>query len=75
MVPVGAVVDATLFGGLGSDGKNDSLVLFGTTVPLVGNVGDPVEIKLNLEKCDHLSIMCDDFSRHHMAFVGRDFRY
>lgn len=42
VVPVGAVVDATLFGGLGSDGKNASFDPFGKTVPLVGRVGDPV---------------------------------
>jgi hypothetical protein len=55
VVPVGTVVDATLFGGLGSDGKNDSLEPFCKTVPLVGNVGDPVWKKAsNLEKCDHV---------------------
>jgi hypothetical protein len=59
VVPVGAVVDATLFGGLGSDGKNDSFAPFGKTVPFVGNVGDPVKKKIfELEKCDHL--------RHHV---------
>jgi hypothetical protein len=39
-VVAGVDVDATLFGGLGSDGKNASP--FGITVaPLAGNVGDP----------------------------------
>jgi hypothetical protein len=48
VVPVGAEDDATLFGGLGSDGKNDSLIPFGKTVPFVGNVGDPVKEKKKL---------------------------
>jgi hypothetical protein len=47
VVPVGAVDDATLFGGLGSDGKNESFEPFGKTVPLVGNVGDPVNERKN----------------------------
>lgn len=45
MVPVGADDDATLLGGLGIDGKNDSLTPLGKTVPFVGNVGDPEEEK------------------------------
>lgn len=44
-MPAGAVVEATLFGGLGIDGKNDSPVPFGNTVPLVGNVGEPKKRK------------------------------
>lgn len=47
VVPVGAIDDATLFGGLGRDGKNDSLEPFGKTVPFVGNVGDPVSKRKN----------------------------
>lgn len=35
MVAVGAFVDAILFGGLGSDGKNSDVPL-GSTVPFVG---------------------------------------
>lgn len=40
---VGTDVEATLFGGLGRDGKNESGVPFGNTVEpfVVGNVGDP----------------------------------
>lgn len=41
VVPVGAVDDATLIGGLGRDGKKASPEPFVKTVPLVGNVGDP----------------------------------
>lgn len=47
VVPVGADDEATLFGGLGSEGKNPSFVPFGRTAPLVGNVGEPEKRKLD----------------------------
>lgn len=52
VVPVGADDEATLLGGLGMEGKKPSLVPFGKTVPLVGNVGDPAskERRENLDK-------------------------
>lgn len=61
VVTVGAFVEATLFGGLGIDGKKASLDPLGRTVPLVGKVGDPgEEEKSKLDK----NFMCE---QHHMA--------
>lgn len=57
VVPVGAVDDATLIGGLGRDGKKASPEPFVKTAPLVGNVGDPREEEE--EKTIGLGIMCE----------------
>jgi hypothetical protein len=75
VVPVGADDEATLFGGLGMDGKNASFVPFGKTVPFVGNVGDPEHKKTkkkigfseNRPILDTTSCVMISFSRHHMA--------
>lgn len=47
VVPVGADDEATLLGGLGSEGKNPSVAPLGRTVPLVGIVGEPEKRKLD----------------------------
>lgn len=73
VVPVSAEDDAMLFGGLGIEGKKPSPL--GSTVPLVGNVGDPAKEEefdlVNLSVSG--GIMCDDFSTPYGALLDVTF--